>query len=197
MTAEEIAAKAASDKAAQEAAGTEKAKKDAEAAALAYEPKDFKLPDGSKLDPKEVERIVTSYKGRGLKRDSVQTILEHEALQFAEDSASEAEERKQLESTQAKWDKELFDSPDFGAGNSEAHKVAVEESNRAILSVFGEKFAKFVQDTGFNRLPEFRLGMRKLGKLFAEDKLRSGNGSAHETGEKRSDAELMYNENAR
>ena len=194
-----LATKALADKASAEAAAKAEAAK-----ATQYEARDFKLPDGSPMKPEDIEGIVTFSKARGLSRDVTQAYIDFEHAESLKDVEHDKAEqvklgekqKRALEETKARMAKELLDDPEFGAGDPIKFRDNAELAKRGALKVFGEEFVKFADATGIGSLPGFVKGMRQLGRLIADDRLRLG-GSTSESKDKKSDAELFYLENAR
>ena len=203
--AEKQAAEALAAKTATDAATAAKAASDADKAkALAYEVKDFKLPRGSPGAPEDLERIVSFSKARGLSKEVVQNYVDLEHEEALEDAKFEKQEEakaaeaqtKKLDETKQRFASELFADPEFGGGNKEQFAANSEVVKRGLVRIFGQEFVNTYAPTGILDIPKFVKGIFPVAKLMAEDKLHLG-GTNPQTGQKKSDAELFYNADAR
>lgn len=152
----------AADKAAAKA-DTPAAKKED---ALADQKIELELPEGSKLQPADVDKIASFAKEHGLSKDAAQALLERESVTVQQrDEAALAQLAEQSET----WKQEIIADKDFGGEKAAetaqlAHDVAIR---------FGsEVFVSELERTGLGNHPELVRMLARIGKAMAPDKLR-------------------------
>lgn len=144
---------------------------------------DLKAPDGSYLNPKQLEAVAEYSKGKKLTAEQAQELVnrEHGAIKsFVE--AQQAE----LKSKSEQWGKDARADKEIGG---ERFGEVTEGAKRVLAKIGNPTITKFLEDTGYGNHPDVIRMFAKLIPLFKEDTLVLPGSQA--TGTK-STAELFY-----
>lgn len=124
---------------------------------------DLKLPDGSLLNAKAVERIAAYAKAQRLTNEQAQSVLdtEHKAVaSFIDGQIGELEARATAWATEAKADKE------FGG---DAFPQNMEYAKRAVDKYATPGLKQILNETGLGNHPEMLRVFYRIGKAMKED----------------------------
>ena len=127
---------------------------------------ELELPEGSKLQPADVDKIASFAKEHGLSKDAAQALLEREsAVVQQRDEAALAQLAEQSDA----WKQEILADKDFGGEKAaETAQLAHDVAKR-----FGsEVFVSELERTGLGNHPELVRMLARIGKAMAPDKLR-------------------------
>jgi len=136
---------------------------------------EFKLADGTPLDPKEdVEKIAAYARERGLSNEEAQKFAD-----FLHDRATAltAREKARAEAQSAKWRQEVEADKELGGDNLETTAKNI----KRVMDRFAPKdspFAKFIEERNYGNHPQFVRFLNEAGKAMAEDKGPFGGGGA-------------------
>lgn len=127
---------------------------------------EIKLPDGSPLDPKDIDKVAAYARERGLSNEQAQAILDqrHEAAAGVTQRQTE-----QFETIKAGWADKTWADPDLGGTNKDATIANV----KLVMDKFapeGSAFRKELEVTGYGNHPEFVRFVNAIGKAMREDK---------------------------
>lgn len=170
------AAKATADAAAAtEAAKSAEAAKAAEGAvAQVPEKYDFKVPEGMTLDTALVAKVEPIFKELKLTQEGAQKLVDS----FAEYRKADAQAQTDAwAKTQQEWIASLKDDKDFGGTNFDAN-LGKAQTAVALLEGKVPGFRDMLKATGMDNNPHMVRGFAELGKMMAEDKFETGQGSA-------------------
>jgi hypothetical protein len=146
---------------------------------------DLKLPEGSTLDAKTVEKIGDYSRSQKFSAEQAQALLEREHKSAAEfeqaQTARLAEENK-------KWEKALNDDKEIGG---EGLKKNVELAKRAVDKYASDEFKALLDSTGFGNHPEVVRIFSRIGKAMEEDSLIGGKNAGGGTGKKKAE-DIMF-----
>lgn len=126
---------------------------------------DLKLPEGSLLDPKSLEKIASRSKEQGLSNEEAQKDLERESAAYADFDTRQKEQVKQVQSA---WVDTARADPEIGG---EAFTQNVELSKRVVSRFFTDGFRSALESTGLGNNPELLRGLTRIGKAMSEDQL--------------------------
>ena len=138
------------------------------AAAAVLKIEDLKLPEGSLLDPKVVEEIVSLANAKKLSKEDAQGMLERESKLIS--SYVEGEKAKATQ-VQEGWYNAAFADPEIGGGNKELYDKNMELGHRVIKKYGTPAFEKMLKDSGAFEHPEVLRFVIRLGKEHAPDQL--------------------------
>lgn len=145
---------------------------------------DLKLPDGSQLDAKAIEKVASYAKEKGLTNEQAQALLERENTAVAEFAERQKQEVKaKLESwvNDVKADKEI---------GGDAFNANAELAKRVIERYATPEFKATLDETGLGNHPELVRVFVRIGRAMAEDQLVLPGKDA--AGMKRDPAEILY-----
>ncbi len=172
------------------AAAKAPAKKDEPAPAKAADEAvklELKIPDGTKLQDADVDKIESFAKEHGLSQDAAQALLEHESATAA------AREQAQLDHLKAQsdaWKEEVLADKEMGGDNAAEN---IELAHRFAKTFWDDSFIEELEKTGLGNHPGLMKGFFRAGKAMAPDKIR---GSGVPAGsKKKSTEEVLYGSN--
>lgn len=173
----------------EEKVSTEPKEKPAEAKAVP-EKYELKLPDGSLLNPAQLEKIALTAKERGLSNEEAQGLVQerHDAVSDFVASLQEAQKKdgpewkKRVDGYEA----ELKADKEFGG---ERLKANVEMAKRVVARFGDETLMQQLDESGYGSHPGLVKLFAKIGKAMKEDQLVLPGASAPA---KKSAAEILY-----
>lgn len=148
--------KAADEKAAQEKLAEQKKAPDR------YE---LKIPEGSKLDAKHLEKIASFAKERGLSNEDAQAMLDRDNQLLADYAQGQ---ESQLKETTEQWFNTSKEDKELGGENFAKN---AELAKRVVMRFGTEEFQKALDATGFSNHPELFRTFYRIGKAMSEDQL--------------------------
>jgi hypothetical protein len=131
-------------------------------AVIKYE---LKIPEGSQLDPKHVEKVEAYAKSKNLSQEQAQEILqrEHEAVSsFSETLKAKVEEEKNS------WQKAVQADKEIGG---EKFNESIELAKRAYQKFAPPEFTQLLNESGYGNHPLLVKTFFRIGKAMGEDKL--------------------------
>lgn len=126
---------------------------------------DLKLPEGSLLDPKAVEEIVSLANAKKLSKDDAQGMIERESKLVT--SYVEGEKAKATQ-MQDQWFESSKTDKEFGGDGYDAN---VELGNRVLKKYGTPELEKLLADSGAHQHPEVQRLLVRLGKAMSPDQL--------------------------
>lgn len=126
---------------------------------------ELKLPEGSPLEPGDVERIAADAAKRGLSKDDAQALLERESSVAA---TVLARQQAQLAGVGAKWVEEIKADPELGGQKFDSN---VEAARRFVDRFGDDSLKRALETTGLGNHPGFFKLCVKAGKASKEDTL--------------------------
>jgi hypothetical protein len=124
---------------------------------------DLKLPEGSLLDAKAVEKVSAFAKEKGLTNELAQAVLDQRSEERAEVLASQ---KADLDLKVNKWMEEASLDPEIGGA---AFKENAELAKRVVDKYATDSFKKMLSETGIGNYPDFVRIFVKIGKEMADD----------------------------
>ena len=153
------------------------------APAAAPEKYELALPEDSKLQADDVDKIESFAKEHGLSQDAAQALLEHEsAIAAARDQAQLDHLKAQSEA----WREEVLNDKEMG-GEKAAENI--ELAHRFAKTYWDDDFIAELDKTGLGNHPGLMKGFYRAGKAMAPDKIR---GSGQPGAKKKSTEEVLY-----
>lgn len=133
---------------------------------------DLKLPEGSWVDPKRLERIAAVAKEQKLSQEQAQALLNHE---------NEAVNHlvEQHKAQLAQWETDSRGDKEIGGEDGSLLKENIAQANRALKRFGSEKFIQALNESGYGNHPEVIRAFMKIGKAMGEDKLIIAGPTAH------------------
>lgn len=126
---------------------------------------DLKLPEGSQLDAKAIERISLQSKEKGLSNEQAQAVIESESKAIATFVEGEKERVKARTDV---WRSEVQADPELGG---DGYKKNVELAKRVVQRFGTDALMKTLDDTGLGNYPELVRFVSRIGKAMSEDQL--------------------------
>jgi len=155
--------------------GAEKAEgKPAEVAKVVPDKYELKLPEGSALDPAQVEKVALFAKEKGLSQDEAQQVLEQRSdavADYAKTQMSQFEVTKQGWREQAKSDKEIG-----GENLDKSMKAAAQVVQKYDPELFAD-----MEKSGLGNHPKFLRFLVRVAKDMAPDTFISSNVGADDS----------------
>lgn len=148
---------------------------------------DLKVPDGSPLDPSEVDKIAAFARSRGLSNEQAQVLLEQRHEGASELSRRQAET---LTKYRNEWEQQVRNDPELGGEKFDATL----KQTKLVMDRFapeGSKMREILNETGYGNHPEFVRFVASIGKAMSEDKPFSGAPAGGESAPK-SPADVLY-----
>ncbi len=133
--------------------------------ALVPDKYELKLPEGSQLDAKAIERISAVAKTQKLSNDAAQALLESEDAGIA--AYAESQKQQVAEKTKA-WVTEIQNDKELG-GDAFSHNA--ELASRVLNRYASESFREILSQTGLGNHPELVRIFTRIGKAMSEDQL--------------------------
>lgn len=134
-------------------------------AAAVLKKEDFKLPEGSLLDPKAVEEIVSLANAKKLSKEAAQEILDRESKVVSLHVEGEKVKAQQL---QEKWYADAKADKEIGG---EAFDQNVELGFRVVKRFGTPELEALLKNTGAHENPEVLRFIIRMGKAMAPDQL--------------------------
>lgn len=147
---------------------------------------ELKVPEGSLLDAKAVERISTFAKEKGLTNEQAQAILDSEnkaVASYVEGKNAEINSAKEGWVAESKSDKEI---------GGDSFNKSVELAKRVVTRFGSESLTKALNETGLGNHPEMIRVFKRIGESMSEDVLIVGGAKP---AAKKTDAEIFYPKN--
>lgn len=126
---------------------------------------DLKLPEGSVLDAKSVEKVSSYAKEKGLSNVQAQEILEREHSAVADFVNAQ---KAHMDEKVSSWQSALTSDAELGG---EALKANAELSSRVVTRFGSDEFKKILKDTGLGNHPELVRVFSRIGKSMGDDQL--------------------------
>lgn len=142
------------------------------------------IPEGSLLDPSEVERISAYAKEKGLSNEAAQELLngKHEAVKAFDETQVKA-----VNEIREKWVSDGEKDPEIGGVN---YKKNIELASRVVKRFGSEKLFQALEETSFGQHPEWIRVFARIGAVMSEDQL--VHSKTQEAGNKKSSAEILF-----
>lgn len=146
-------------------------------------PIDLKAPDGSLLDPADVEKVASLAKEANLTPEVAQKVVE------AQDRAVKSYKDRLLADnakSTAKWVEDLKADKEFGG---EKFNESVELAKRGFHAYAGPELIKLMNDTGWGNHPEVVKTFARIGRTLQEGRFVTG---GQPVAVKKSAADILY-----
>lgn len=121
---------------------------------------DFKLPDGSLLDPKTVDGLSAFSKENGLSQKQAQGVLDRENAAVA---AYAGKQQETLKQTMEAWVPEIRNDAEIGGNN---FNKSIESAKLVVQKFATPAFTKILNDTGFGNHPEIVRIFARIAKDY-------------------------------
>ncbi len=119
--------------------------------------------EGLLLSEKEITRLESEAKEKGLSQDEFAALMENDNARISEF----VENRKEAFLSQVKtWGEQAMNDPEFGGDNFVASS---ENAKRAIDKFGGESLKQILNETGYGNHPEIFKAFAKIGKAMSDD----------------------------
>lgn len=144
------------------------------------------LPEGTKLQASDVDKIASFAKEHGLSQDAAQALLDHESAVTAQREQAQIDH---LKAQSEAWKAEVLSDKEMG-GDKAAENV--ELAHRFAKTFWDDAFIDELEKTGLGNHPGLMKGFYRAGKAMAPDKIR---GSGNPAGSKKKATEdVLYGE---
>lgn len=124
------------------------------------------MPEGSPLDPSELDKIAAFARGRGLSNEQAQALLDQRHEGAAELSRRQTDQLQQIRS---QWEQQVRDDPELGGEQFDATL----KRTKLVMDRFapeGSKMREILNETGYGNHPEFVRFVAAIGKAMSEDR---------------------------
>lgn len=145
-----------------------KAKEAEEAASKVFEKKDLKLAEKTVLDDGALDGIVAYSKAQGLSKLQAQALVDREEALV---KSQVEHEQAFLKETNAKWLKDIKDSPDTGGTDAKFLENSA-KVERVIATFFDKSFKVDLEATNLGNHPRLFRGLLKIANAMSEGTLR-------------------------
>jgi hypothetical protein len=146
---------------------------------------ELKLPDGSPLDQKHIDKVAAFAKEKGLSNDAAQVILERESA--AVQSFAETQ-RAALDARHNEWRQQAESDPVIGG---EKLAETAELAKRALQRFGSEKLREELEVTRMGDHPEVLRMFAEIGRSMSNDKLILA-GAQKGSADKTDHADVLY-----
>jgi hypothetical protein len=152
---------------------------------------ELKSPEGSLLQPAQLEEIAAFAKAQGFSNEQAQVLVERESNAIASYVKANDVGGAMWQARVDGWKNEVLADKELG-GTPEVLATTVAHGERALDHFFDKSVREYLDTSGLGSHPAVLRGFAKIGKLMQNDKIVVPN--AQSGAGKKSPAEMLYGE---